>query len=319
MLDKNEIVIKTFLITLLFTGIGTVIIVGGYMIGDYYKNKIENIPVEEEIVITTDKTEYEQGEEVKITIENNSGKDIYYYENIYCYLEYQKENGIWIQSLIINTPCLKGKFGVIEKNKIIYFNIDFIKNNHIYYSGNGKYKITFNYGNSDKNAKEKIIYSDEFIIKEKLMFNTSNWQTYRNEEFGFEVKYPEEWTVISSNMISNLVHFGINGSGGVAVVAVEILDEKNIQEKIDKRKLEIKVIDKNVLITESELFVDNIRTKQIKSLYQPLGSFPESLEISTYFNYKSNLYTIHLSTYKKTEQEAIDIYNLFISTFKFID
>ena len=25
--------------------------------------------------------------------------------------------------------------------------------------------------------------------------DTANWQTYRNEEFGFEVKYPSEWTV----------------------------------------------------------------------------------------------------------------------------
>lgn len=24
--------------------------------------------------------------------------------------------------------------------------------------------------------------------------DTSNWQTYRNEEFGFEVKYPEDWS-----------------------------------------------------------------------------------------------------------------------------
>ncbi len=149
--------------------------------------------------------------------------------------------------------------------------------------------------------------------------DTSDWQTYRNEEFGFEMKYPEDWTAISPNKINNLVNFGVRNGSGVAVVSVVILGEKNIQEEINKQKLEMKTIDKNALITESEVLINNIKTKQIKLLYQPLGSFPESLEISTYFNYGNNLYTIHLSAYKRTEQEAIDIYNSFLSTFKFIE
>ena len=164
------------------------------------------------------------------------------------------------------------------------------------------------------NYFEQVISTFKFIETD-----ISNWQTYRNEEFGFEVKYPEEWTAINPNLINNLVNFGMKDSSGVAVVAVVVLDEKNIQEEIDKRKSETKAIDKNTLITESEVLVNNIKAKQIKLLYQPLGSFPESLETSTYFNYENNLYAIHLSTYKKTEQKAIDIYNSFLSTFKFTD
>ncbi|MCK5466116.1 hypothetical protein KAI56_01285 [Candidatus Parcubacteria bacterium] len=156
-------------------------------------------------------------------------------------------------------------------------------------------------------------------IDSKNEVNTSDWKTYRSEEFGFEVKYPEEWTVTSPNLINNLVSFGVRNGSGVAVVSVVILSEKNIQEEIDKRKLEMKAIDKNALITESEILVNDIKAKQIKLLYQPFGSFPESLEISTYFNYRNNLYAIHLSAYKKTEQKAINIYNSFLSTFKFTD
>jgi hypothetical protein len=29
--------------------------------------------------------------------------------------------------------------------------------------------------------------------------DTSNWKTYRNEEYGFEFKYPEEWSFIAFN------------------------------------------------------------------------------------------------------------------------
>ena len=31
----------------------------------------------------------------------------------------------------------------------------------------------------------------------KEEIDTSNWKTYRNEEYGFEVKYPEEWEISS--------------------------------------------------------------------------------------------------------------------------
>ena len=42
-----------------------------------------------------------------------------------------------------------------------------------------------------KQLESQILSSFKFIETEKI--DTSNWQTYRNEEFGFEVKYPEEW------------------------------------------------------------------------------------------------------------------------------
>ncbi len=47
---------------------------------------------------------------------------------------------------------------------------------------------------------------------------TENWQTYRNEEYGFEMQYPESWSFYSSNAISptlsdqsrNFVQISIN-------------------------------------------------------------------------------------------------------------
>ena len=71
------------------------------------------------------------------------------------------------------------------------------------------------------------------------------------------------------------------------------------------------------LIAESEIFVNNIKAKQIKFLFQSTSS--EALEIATCLNYKNNLYIIGLSTDKNIEQEMSNIYNQILSSFKFID
>jgi len=51
------------------------------------------------------------------------------------------------------------------------------------------------------NKIDPIITDDELGEYEELMFpdntlDTSDWETYRNEEFGFEVRYPLGWVVI---------------------------------------------------------------------------------------------------------------------------
>ena len=201
MQNKNQIVIKTFLITLLFTGIGTVIIVGGYMIGDYYKNKIENIPVEEEIVITTDKMEYEQGEEVKITIRNNSNNSIWHLGNISPHscknafdIGIKEENYEEFYSLS-GAYCIGGP-RELKSHSVMMDQLNpkeglalLVANEHIQFPAT--YKLKFRYGYEKDRSSQAWIYSNEFTIKEKAVIDTSNWQTYRNEEFNFEMKHPE--------------------------------------------------------------------------------------------------------------------------------
>ena len=78
-----------------------------------------------------------------------------------------------------------------------------------------------------------------------------------------------------------------------ARISVQVHTDKNMQEEIDIEKLGAKIIDKNVSIIESEIFINGIKARQTRLLYQ-MSEDNWYLEISTYLNYKNNLYIIHL-------------------------
>ena len=177
-----------------------------------------------------------------------------------------------------------------------------------------------NLGSSDDfELFKKILSSFKFIEENE----TSDWQTYRNEEFGFEVKYP--------SYVS-----GINGYGK------ELLDEKSrIQltfSGFDFGDLDINhtyncrlfirdknSINANSIINRLEKYdwenhfvpkeIDGSNVKMIqKDGYGTIGYY----FVNVYFVDDNYLYNFEISG-EKYNKDTIDYFEKILSTFKFIE
>jgi len=142
-------------------------------------------PVEKEVTITTDKTEYGLGEVVAITIINNFDSKImiawplYNIERLNIDTNFIGENEIWDEIKRVTCPCnAKCKVGasiILARQELKYqwnqkeewcSDFEEISNSAI----SGIYRIKAQISNEDGSNK-KIVYSNEFTIKEKTVQN----------------------------------------------------------------------------------------------------------------------------------------------------
>jgi len=141
------------------------------------------------ISIVTDKTEYEAGGNLKVKIKNNFGKQICF-SSCYPYL-LESKNEKWESYKYTECQKFNGNGHCIETRGLKAYELTLPQ----VLAGLHRLVIPVCLGCKDNDLfrEDKRFYSNEFLIKEKKVEETTNWKTYMNEEQGFEFKYPKDW------------------------------------------------------------------------------------------------------------------------------
>jgi len=170
-------------------------------------------------------------------------------------------------------------------------------------------------------------FKEALIPPTEIKDETANWKTYRNEEHGFEVKYPENWTIkeetkqnvgsIKENYRLDIFHpeniTEADVWGNIAVGFYVLEDNKKFfDQQLDlmKRQLDL---------TTEEITINGV--KGFKGTAYQKADKAESMYVSQLFWDKENQGVFRISVWtidsdKKTYQEQA---NLILSTFKFLE
>lgn len=149
-----------------------------------------------------------------------------------------------------------------------------------------------------ENEEPEVITSD---------VDTSNWKTYRNAEYGFEVKYPREYLdkvkyniwEASNDKIALLLNWGIN-KGQETIFAISVYPKHNKEELINSNQLKIS----NEQVSLPKVKVEIVKFPSFKSfmvesenyIYIIQSSFSEDYynEYSEYRDFYAMLLTFKL-------------------------
>ena len=283
-----------------------------------------------EVTVTTDKTEYEQGETIKITVRNNLDKSIWYKDwegdEFGCGSSLSvmgKENGNYknffslgiaeCKSLIITTE--------LDSEKVFYLTTEALKNASEIFGVKfpTNYKLKFDYC-LDKNCiKRAVTYSNEFAIKKN---ETADWKTYNSKlsnlylyselKNPFTFKYPQNWLVSETK-------------SGIEIYSkqfkVEIIPFWN-----DKDNRKIKDWCKDLINSHYGDFKPEIFTEEYM-VVSGINSYSIDYEYKEDKRYNVREICIPISNAKKMtivgnspkDLEFLSVYNQILSTFKFTE
>lgn len=148
---------------------------------------------------------------------------------------------------------------------------------------------------------------------------TKDWQVYRNEEFGYEIKYPSDW-ICDDKSLSLLMFYDpvaqnqkrINGGSLIQGAKMEIYSEKRNSQLSLKDYVNTHHSENVQILEEKEITINNIKAIQRKGKHW-------TTTMATYFQKDSIFYMIVIYIpQESSETKYIESYNQILSTFKFI-
>jgi len=166
--------------------------------------------------------------------------------------------------------------------------------------------------------------------KEKKEDGIVNWQVYRNEEYGFEFKYPDDWVYFEEEEKHEEL---LNKFGWVYYVNLRPKDKKYSYEGTEEYPVNIRILDKldkfddnfrNSYSQEEKIdfAINNIIpatkfiTKMGKDTAWELTVTEESNNLGYYFEFFNPIYVLSDGA---EENYLLEVFDKILSTFRFLD